>query len=66
MMVREEISICKFGALVNSERRHGVDNGLHAYADNMKCAEFIVYIRKSMVSDLKNEVNKSNFFQYFD
>ena len=28
----------------------------------MKCAEFIDYIGKSMVSDLKNEVNKSIFF----
>ena len=62
MRGQEEISICKFGVLVNNERRHGVDNGLHAYANNMKCAESIDYIGKSMVSELKNEVNKSNFF----
>ena len=62
MVGKEEISICKFGALVNNERRHGVDNGLHAYANNMKYPEFIDYIGKNMVSDLKNEVNISNVF----
>ena len=51
MATKEEVSICKFGVLVNNERRHGVDNGLHAYANNMKYAEFIDYIGKSMFSD---------------
>ena len=45
--MKEEISISKFGVLANNERRHGVDNGLHTYANNMKCAEFIDYIGKT-------------------
>ena len=47
MVVKEEISICRFGVLVNNERRHGVDKGLHAYTNNMKCAEFVDYIGKA-------------------
>ena len=62
LVAKDELPLSKVGILVNNERRHGVGNGFHAYANDKKGAEFVNFIGKSMVADLKREIEKCNLF----
>ena len=47
LVAKEELPFSKFGILINNERRHRVDNGFHAYANDKKGLSSLILLGKA-------------------